>query len=324
MRDKLLFVLFATLGAACGGGGANPDAQMGEAAAGAQEAGTSSPYCTSKPAVASVTDLSGTWVMRLIGSQVVSPGFVAAFKTQTVFYILMTIKQTGTTVVADGHYCDRTEIDPPTSLAPVVIPDQWAHTEKVVNRTGTFAPGSDGLSYVLDFPQLTEVAGANIDPANQSLPTHADDLGVIDEDGDGHPGITVNLNGQLISGSLYSVQEQKTSVVAIAVAPDRVEGALAFWSTQNVIGSNPLSLSDPTSLVGQALTKPGAYSSDPILCNSTFAMVKVADALAGSAADGGDVDAGAIDAGEVDSGAVDGGGASACAWVRANEAVLFP
>jgi len=322
MRSNHILMFLAVFGVGCGGGGSNPDAQPVDVSV--QEAAAPLPYCTAKPALASVTDLSGTWVARLVGSQVVSPGFVPAFKTQSVFYILMTIQQTGTKVVSNGRYCDRSEIDPPTSLAPVVIPDQWAHTEKLVQRTGTFAPGGDGSSYVLDFPALTEVAGANIDPANESLPTRGDDFRVIDEDGDGQPGITVDLIGQLFKGSLYSVQEQKTSVAAIAVAPNRVEGTLAFWSTQNVIGSNPSSLSDPTSLVGQALTKPGAYSSDPILCNSAFKMVKVADAPVGSAVDGGDVDAGAIHAGEVDSGAVDGGGGSTCAWVRANEAALFP
>jgi hypothetical protein len=37
-----------------------------------------------------------------------------------------------------------------------------------------------------------------------------------------------------------------------------------------------------------------------------------------------DVDSGVVDGGAVDAGGVDGGGALSCAWVRANEALLFP
>ncbi len=319
MRNNLFLVALAVFGVGCGGGSSTPDAGAVETEAGAQETAAPLPYCTSKPALGSVTDLSGTWVVRMVGSQVVAPGFVAPFHTQSVFTILMTIRQTGTVVAADGRYCDRSEIDPPSALAPVVIPDQWAHTEKTIQRTGTFALGGDGFSVLSFSPPLVEVAGAVPDPADATLPTSAGDSRVIDEDGDGHPGITVNLNGQSISGSLYVVQEQTTSVLAIAVAPDRVEGALTFSSMQNVLGSYPTSLSDPNSLVGQALTKPGTTSPDPTPCSSTFAMVKIADLPGqGGAVDGGDVDAGDIDDGGVD------GGAIGCEWVRAQEAILFP
>lgn len=310
MRDKLFFVFLATLGAACGGGGSNPDAQIGEAAASAQEAGMSSPYCTSKAALASVTDLSGTWVVRVVGSQ-----HVMAIGTnlypKSVFYILTTISQSGTMVVADGHYCDRTEIDAPGTLVPVIIPDKWAHTEKTIHRTGSFVPGSDGAS-VLNFPDLAEVAGAVLaSPSTDPLPTDATDPRVIDEDNDGHPGITVNLGG-IAPGSLYSVQKQITSVVAVAVASDRLEGALTFTSSQVVLDSNPTTLA---TLYAQSTTLP-----DLTACSSTFAMVKVGGL---PAVDGGVLDASAMDAGDVDGGSADAGGLS-CAWVRANEAVLFP
>ena len=306
MRKKLLCATLVSFVAGCGGGGSSPDLQAIDAAYSLDGGSVSpdSPFCTSKPALASVTDLSGTWVVRMVGSQVVTPGFVSPYSTQSFYYLLMTIKQTGTAVVADGRYCDRIEIDSPKSIAPVTIPARWAHTEKPIHRTGKFALGNDGI-FVLDSPSaedspLVEIAGA--DPAVASLPTSADDPGVVDEDRDGHPGITVTLSGSLVSGSLYTAQKQTTSVHAIAVAPDRVEGSLAFSSIQNVLGSDPASLTDPNSLVGAALTKPGTTSPDPTLCNSTYVMVKIAGAPGGG---------------------VDGGGGVSCEWVRANEASLF-
>ena len=306
---------FAVFGAGCGGGGSNPDAQATEAAANTQEtAGTSSPYCTSKPALASVTDLSGTWVARLTGAQIVNAAVVGELHTESVFFVLMTISQSGTLIVADGRYCDRTENDQSKPLVPVVIiPDAWAHTEKPVHRIGTFLPGSDGYS-VLRFPSAPEVAGAVLASSSDALPIAVDDLRVIDEDNDGHPGITIRLSGGSISGSLYSVQQQITSVEAIAVAPDRLMGTLSFKSTQNVLASDPPSLAT-------LYAQPGTSTiPDYVACNSSFVMVKVGDA---AGVDGQAVDGGAIDASDMDGGAGQGG-AIGCAWVRANETVLFP
>jgi len=295
----------------CGssGGGANPDAQVVEAAVSQQEAAAApSPYCTAKPALASVTDLSGTWVARVVGSLQVS-ALGTTLHPQNVFYILTTISQSGSSVIADGRYCDRTEIDDKGTLVPVIIPDKWAHTEKPVHRNGSYSPGNDGVP-VLNFPELVEVAGAVLaSPSTDPLPTDPADPRLLDEDGDGHPGITVNLSG-IAPGSLYSVQRQTTSVVAVAVAPDRLEGALTFSSSQVVVDSNPSTLKD---LYAHSVSAP-----DLTACASTFAMVKVG--LSRS------LDGGVVDGGTIGTGDVDGGQSSAigCDWVRANEAVLFP
>lgn len=296
--------------AGCGssGGGSNPDAAPLDLG-GAQEAGgPPTPYCTSKPALAGMPDLSGTWVMRLTGSQAVSAPIVGIVHTKTEFYILATLAQNGTDWVANGRYCDRVEKDPSTNIVRVIIPAPWAHTEKPVTRSGgKLALASDG-PWVLTFPPLVETAGAVLASDSDPLPTAADDLRVIDEDGDGHPGITVSLSGQSLSGDLYSVQKQMTSITAIAVAQDRVEGALAYSSLQNVLSSNP-----PGLATYYPQNQPPA--SDPVLCNSGFAMVRIAGA--------GSVDGGAIDAATLDAGGSPDGGSISCEWVRANEAVLF-
>ena len=316
MRDILLFVLLGTLGAACGGGGSNPDAGTTEAAASAQEVATALPYCTAKPALAGVTDLSGTWVARVQGAQIVNAAIVGQLHTESVFYVLMTISQTGTALVLDGRYCDRVEQDQSKPLVPgVAIPDAWAHTEKPVHRMGSFAPVADGYS-IMSLPPATEIAGAVlVDPISDPLPIAADDPRVIDEDNDGHPGITVQLSGASISGKLYSVQRQITSVEAIAVDTDRLMGTLNFSSAQNVIGSDPTTLAT-------LYAQPGTNTVPDNTCNSNFAMVRIVDAsvLGCGAVDGASLDAGILDA---DGGAGQGSSIS-CACVRANENKLFP
>jgi hypothetical protein len=288
-----------------------------------QEAATVSPYCTDKPVLTTVTDLSGTWVARVQGAQTVNAAAVGKLQTESVFYVLLTIAQTGTALTLDGRYCDRVERDQSKPLVPVVvIPDAWAHTEKPVHRTGSFAPGPEGYPIMSLLP-AAEVAGAVlVDPTADPLPTVVDDR-VFDEDNDGHPGITIRLTGASIFGQLFSVQRQITSVEAIAIAADRLVGRLAFKSEQNVLAS------DPTEL--KALyAQPGTSTSPDLTCNSNFAMVRIGGASGGDGGavdgdpiDGGPIDGGPIDGGDVDSGAGQGS-ATTCAWVRANESVLFP
>lgn len=320
----LLLALSPLLG--CGGGssdnadaGSTVDLAPGSDApmsveAGGGEVQAASPFCTGKAALASVTDLTGTWVARIAGAQVVNAPIIGVMRNQTVLYLLLNITQQGTAIMADGRYCDRIQVNGPGSLAPISIPNAWARTETPVHRSGTFMVGTDGAP-VLKFSQVTEVIGAVLAQPGDPLPTTTTDPRVIDEDNDSNPGITIVVSGQALAGSIYAVQSQTTAIDAIAVAPNRLEGALKFSTAQNVLASNPPALA--------ILYSQGSSGADPVVCNSSFAMVKVADA---ATVDGGvATDGGALDGGS-SGGALDGGtsGAITCEWVRTNEATLFP
>ena len=312
MHRELAWVLGVVSLAACGGDGGKSsfDAAQVEAGAVGQEAAAQvSPYCTEKVALSSVTDLSGIWVVRVIGAQIVNAPILGEIHNQNVFYLLVTISQNGAAVAVNGHYCDRAQIGQPGAVSSVVIPDAWAHTETAVSRAGSFSLDTGGHR-VLSLPAVTEIIGAVLASPSDPLPTQPDGPGVIDEDNDGHPGITVRLSG-LTGGSLYAVQRQITAIEAIAVARDRLEGTLAFASEQVVLASDQALL---VSLFSQSETTP-----DPVRCNSGVVMVRIRDVPM--------ADGGAVDVGGPDHGALDGGvgsmGAFDCAWVRANEATLF-
>jgi hypothetical protein len=237
-------------------------------------------------------------------AQVVNAQYVGVMHTQNIYYLLLTIAQDGTSLVADGRYCDRKVVNSPktSNLASVVIPDAWAHSETAVHRPGSFSVGLDGIP-IFALSTYPEIIGATLATSADALPNTIDDLRLVDQDGDTKPGITVVISG-VINGSLYSVQRQITAVSAIPVTTDRVEGALTFTSEQNVLGS------DPSSLAG--IYAAASTTTDPELCNSGFVMVRISNV---TTVDGGT----AIDGGE----SVDGGSVG-CEWVRANEAVLFP
>jgi hypothetical protein len=273
---------------ACGGGdSAQPDAATPDAAV----VSLPPPYCTLKPALTSVTDLSGIWVARASGALVTNAPIVGTIRQESILTLLLTITQQGSNLVTEGRYCNRAMKNAPGAITNVVIPDRWAHTETPMVRTGTFALGAAGFP-VVTFPMLTETIGWTAASPADVMPTVPNDR-VIDQDGDGNPGITVVLSGAAISGSMYCTQLQTTAVQAIVVAPDRIEGGLDFTTLQNVLGSDPANLA-------QLYQAGGTTGPDPTPCSSSFTMVKLPD-----------------------SPGVDGGAAVTCEWVRANETALF-
>lgn len=94
----------------------------------------------------------------------------------------------------------------------------------------------------------TLVLGARLDdPRQETLPNHAQDARVFDQDGDGHPGMTVEVSG-LVSGQVYVVQRSTTELHGKR-AGDRLEGRLKFELDQAVVGASKSMLKqgpDPT------------------------------------------------------------------------------
>jgi hypothetical protein len=83
------------------------------------------------------------------------------------------------------------------------------------------------------------------DPADEPLPTDPDDPRIVDDDGDGNPGITVTVQVSAdLVGELYIARREIFAYVATLTAPDRLEGTVNDDSEQLVIGA-----SDPIFLV---------------------------------------------------------------------------
>jgi hypothetical protein len=105
---------------------------------------------------------------------------------------------------------------------------------------------TDGTLTVLRPATPTPVGIRLDDAANEPLPTDPDDPRIVDDDGDGKPGITVTIQvGDELTGELYIARREIFSYVASVVAPDRLEGTVTDNSEQLVIGaSDPIFLAD--------------------------------------------------------------------------------
>ena len=104
------------------------------------------------------------------------------------------------------------------------------------------------------------------DPANESLPTDPDDPRIVDDDGDGQPGITVTIRvTDDVSGELYIARREIFAYEAILVEPDRLVGTVTDNSEQLVIGA-----SDPIFASSDA-----NWGQHPDLTKSPIILVRV-------------------------------------------------
>lgn len=77
------------------------------------------------------------------------------------------------------------------------------------------------------------------DPATESLPTNPDDPRIVDDDGDGNPGVTVSIRapGDL-TGELYIARREIFAYEAVLIEPDVLSGTVTDDSEQLVIGAS--------------------------------------------------------------------------------------
>jgi hypothetical protein len=77
------------------------------------------------------------------------------------------------------------------------------------------------------------------DPANESLPTDPTDPRIVDDDGDGKPGITVSIRvTDELTGELYIARREIFAYEAFLTDPDTLTGTVTDDSEQLVIGAS--------------------------------------------------------------------------------------
>lgn len=123
---------------------------------------------------------------------------------------------------------------------------------RLVPRTGGF---------LLEETPRVLVLGARLrDPEHEPLPKQASDPRVIDQDGDGKPGVTVLVRG-IVTGEVYVVQRGATALNGTS-DPQGFHGAVRFRTEDAVLGASR------SALMRRTATRPD-------FSRSTFVLRKV-------------------------------------------------
>lgn len=186
-----------------------------------------------------VPNLAGRWAMEIVTAQIGDIPLAGEQPRTSSSLVLLDVSQEGLILTAVESTC-ATTIDNGTSLVRTEIPVAFIESLAPSRWTASLTMTPLGVDFLR--PWVTSVQGARLDdPANDPLPTQASDPRVIDQDGDGKPGLTVRISiAGLIEGEVYVVQRDRSRLAGVVVSADLVEGLVEWTSEQTILGaSNP-------------------------------------------------------------------------------------
>jgi len=155
----------------------------------------------------------------------------------TISTALVDVEQTGTSLVLRDVYC-FTDVRMTPGVASSRVPDAFIASLTPAPRLASLESCDGGWCLVQ--PAVVEVRGAVLgDPFCDPLPTDARDPRVWDQDGDGHPGLTVDVTAAgFVSGETYVVQRLQFSLLGRIVDDDTICGWMSWTSEQDVVAAS--------------------------------------------------------------------------------------
>ena len=247
MRRLLPLLPFAMLLPACGGDASVP-VQAGPAATTVAESPPVDTTTTTAASVTSTTDAPTTAAPApVVGAELVGRWAhydVVAYedgdlKTLIISYGFNDFSEVDGAIVDTAEFCfseQRTDQPIETSLSD-------AATQAIKPPpTPVEVDVVDGTLRIRRPATPTPVGIRLGDPANESLPTDPNDPRIVDDDGDGNPGITVTIEvTEDLTGELYIARREIFAYEAFLTEPDVLTGTVTDDSEQLVIGaSDPL------------------------------------------------------------------------------------
>ncbi len=214
-------------------------------------------------AMASPPDLSGTWAMKMVTTSNYRLAVVAQFTSVSTSIIQVNITQDGHDLTLHTQFCS---IDM-SNTAPGIQPH--LSSGFLESMTPNQRPGRlrrKQNSWRLHIPKMWDIHGMRMDdPDNDPMPEDADDPRVFDQDGNGHPGFTLHLEGRL-GGDMHLAQRIWDQFDGELLSDDEIRGQVRWDSDQSVLDATSRRLrSNPTN--------------EPNLDESSFQMVRVYDGL---------------------------------------------
>lgn len=187
------------------------------------------------------SDLSGTWVVAQLTTTAATVPVVGTIYATTRMVTVHDLDQDGKRLRGPGKLC-RLDIDSGSSMVSTNLSRRFKRSlprpyiDAVIEKTDAGQRIRTGRRLV--------VVGAKLDePAREPLPTRADDNRVFDQDGDGKPGVTINIGG-IVNGDIYVAQRSWTRLLGTKRG-DAFSGRVYFDNEQSILGATSSMLDDP-------------------------------------------------------------------------------
>jgi hypothetical protein len=185
-------------------------------------------------------DLSGNWAMvqRLLATADLP--ILGHITIDTRIGSVIHITQSGSRLILQDHYC-FTDAIPSSPLFVTNIPDEVMAAIVTPPRVANLAFINCDYRFTQDW--CTEVRGAILDDIeNDSLPTQPEDPRVIDLEGDGHPGMTIQASILgLFTGEGYAIQRYRYRLDGTVFDANTIVGYVDWTSEQSMLAAtNPL------------------------------------------------------------------------------------
>ncbi len=177
-------------------------------------------------------EIAGTWAMLQVTTDIVDYPIVGRSIRETYLVLTLQIEQSGTELLVREEHC-LAYIEDGTELIQTEITPAFLRSMGIVEYRARLR--QDGKGWQLILPWGTRVHGARLEnPEQDELPTDPADPGVIDQDGDGNPGVTVGVSILgVLSGEVYAVQRLSKHMEGTMVSSERIEGLIS-WSNEQV------------------------------------------------------------------------------------------
>ena len=205
--------------------------------------------------VGAVPDLSGTWAMLQVYPRISVLPLVGESAQTSYVVQLVDISQDNELLTMVDRYC-FTYVEDSSFLATTDIPDTFMAALRPAPRSATLSDQDGNIAF--EQALYIEVRGAVLEnPDVDALPVDPADPRVFDQDEDGFPGMTVNVNIlSFIKAQIYVVQRVQYTLSGSIVSSDRIEG-LIEWSDEQVVlaATNPLLMADSTGYPDPDLSK---------------------------------------------------------------------
>ncbi|MEL6182619.1 MAG: hypothetical protein AAFS10_26920, partial [Myxococcota bacterium] len=180
--------------------------------------------------------LTGRWIMLQVTATLSRVAVVGRVRASTRSVVLYDVVHRDGRLRGEGRLLHM-QIDNGRAPVKIRIPDAFRRAIPPSNLNAEIRTEADGRVRLVQ-PRAWTVLGAKLeDPIHEPLPTGANDPRVWDQDEDGHPGVTIHVDG-MVRGDIYVIQRSWSALDGVQTAPDAFKGKVTFGQEQVILGAS--------------------------------------------------------------------------------------